>query len=80
MLYSTSDKAQLFAKNFSNSNLDELGVSLPVLISRTNLKLHISITPKMVEKVIMNLDSSKTGLDCILVMVLKNCEHEISYI
>ena len=80
VLYSTSDKAQLFAKNFSNSNLDELGVSLPVLVSRTNLKLHISITPKMVEKVIMNLDSSKTGLDCILVMVLKNCEHEISYI
>ena len=80
VLYSASDKAQLFAKNFSNSNLDELGVSLPVFVSRTNLKLHISITPKMVEKVIMNLDSSKTSLDCILVLVLKNCEHQLSYI
>ena len=50
--------------------------------SRTNLKLHnISVTPKMVEKVITNLDSSKTsGPDCIPVVVLKNCEPELSYI
>ena len=71
------------AKNFSkNSNLDDCGISLPVFPSRTNLKLHnISITPKMVEKVIMNLNSSKaSGLDCIPVVVLKNCEPELSYI
>ena len=83
MLSSASDKAKLFAKNFSkNSNLDDSGMSLPVFPSRTNLKLHnISLTPKMVKKVIMNLDSSKaSGPDCIPVVVLKNCEPELSYI
>ena len=83
VLSSASDKAKLFAKNFSkNSNLDDSGISLPVFPSRTNLKLHnISITPKMVKKVIMNLDSSKaSGPDCIPVLVLKNCEPELSYI
>ena len=83
VLSSASDKAKLFAKNFSkNSNLDDSGISLPVFPSRTNLKLHnISITPKMVNKVITNLDSSKaSGPDCILVVVLKNCEPELSYI
>ena len=83
VLSSASDKAQLFAKNFSkNSSLDDSGVSLPVFPSRTNLKLHnISITPKMVKKVIRNLDSSKaSGPDCIPVVVLKNCEPELSYI
>ena len=83
MLPSASDKAKSFAKNFSkNSNLDDSGISLPVFPFRTNLKLHnISITPKMVKKVITNLDSSKaSGPDCILVVVLKNCEPEHSYI
>ena len=83
MLSSASDKAKLFAKNFSkNSNLDDSGVSLPVFPSRTNLKLHnISITPKMVKKVITNLDSSKaSGPDCVPVVVLNNCEPELSYI
>ena len=80
---SASDKAKLFAKNFSkNSNLDDSGISLPVFPSRTYLKLHnISITPKMVKKVITNLDSSKaSGPDCIPVVVLKNCEPELSHI
>ena len=80
---SASDKAKLFAKNFSeNSNLHDSGISLSVFPSRTNLKLHnIFVTPKMVEKVITNLDSSKaSGLDCIPVVVLKNCEPELSYI
>ena len=83
LLSSTSDKAKLFAKNFSkNSNLDDSGISLPVFPSRTNLKLHnISITPKMVKKVITNVDSSKaSGRDSIPVMVLKNCGSELSYI
>ena len=83
MLSSGSDKAKLFAKHFSkNSNLDYSGISLPVLISRTNLKLHnISITPTMVKKVIKNLDLTKEfGPDCIPVVVLKNCEPELSYI
>ena len=80
---SSSDKAKLFAKTFyKNSNLDNSGIPLPVFPSRTNLKLHnISVTPKMVKKVIMNLDLSKaSGPDCIPVVVLKNCEPEHSYL
>ena len=83
MLSSASDKAKLFSENFSlNSNLDDSGVSLPVFRSRTNLKLHnISILPKMVRKVVMNLDLSKaSGPDCVPVVVVKNCEPELSYI
>ena len=83
MLSSASDKAKLFAKSFSeNYNLDDLGISLFVFPSRTNLKLYnIYLTPKMVKKVLMNLDSSKaSGPDCILVVVLKNGEPELSYI
>ena len=83
VLSCASDKAKLFAKNFSkNTNLDDSGISLPVFPSRTNQKLdNISITPKMVKKVIPNLDSSKaSGPACIPVVVLKNCEPELSYI
>ena len=83
MLSSPSDKAKLFAKNISkNPNLDDSGISLPVFPSRTNLKLHnISVTPKMVKKVIMNLAlSNASGPECIPVVVLKNCEPELSYI
>ena len=59
MLSYASGKAKLFAKNFSkNSNLDDCGISS--FPCRTNLKLHnISITPKVIKKVITNLDSSK---------------------
>ena len=35
----------------------------------------------MVKRVITNLDSSKAfGLNCIPVVVLRNCEPELSYI
>ena len=46
VLSSASDKAKLFAENFSkNSNLDDSDISLPVFPSKTNLKLHnISVT------------------------------------
>ena len=83
MLSSTSDKTKLFAVNFSmKSDLDDSGISLPVFPFRTDLKLHnISVTPKMVRKVVMNLNLLKTsGPDCIPVVVLKNCELELSYI
>ena len=83
MLSSASDKAKLFAENFSiNSNLDDSGISLPIFPCRTNLKLHnISVTPKLIRKVVMNLDLSKaSGPDCIPLVVLKNCETELSYI
>ena len=74
VLSSASDKAKLFAEKFSlNSNLDDFGISLPAFPSRTNLKLHnIFVTPKMVRKVVMNLDLSKaSGPDCIPVVVKK---------
>ena len=84
MLSSASDKEKLFGETFSkNSNLDDLGKSLPFFPSRNNLKLHnFSVTPKMVHnKFIMNLDLSQApGPDCIPVVVLKNCEPELSYI
>ena len=41
VLSSASDKAKLFAENFSkNSNLDDSGISLPVFPSRINMRLH----------------------------------------
>ena len=51
VLFSASDQPKLFAKNFSeDSYLDYSGISLPVFLSRINLKHHsISITPEMVE-------------------------------
>ena len=83
MLPSASDQAKLFAENFSkNYNSNDSRISLPLFPSRTNLKLNnISITPKMVKKLIMNLDLLKaSGANCILVVVLKNCKPELSYI
>ena len=56
-------------------------IALYLFPSRTNLKLCISVTPKMVKKIIMNLDLSKTsGPNCIPVVVLKICESELPYI
>ena len=75
MLSSSSDKAKLFAKSISkNSNLDDSGISVHVFPTRTNLKLHnVFVTPKIVKKVIKNLDLSKaSGPDCISLVVLKN--------
>ena len=72
ILSSVSDKEKFLAENFSkNSNLDDSGISLPVFSPRTNLKLHnISVTPKMVKKVIMNLDLSRaSNPDCIPVVL-----------
>ena len=83
VLSSASDKAKLFAENFSlNSHLDDSSIPLSVFPSRANLKLrNISVTCKMVRHVIMNLDLSKAcDPDCISVVVLKNCQPELSYI
>ena len=83
VLSSASDEAKLFPKKLPrNSNFDDSSVSLPVFPSRTNPKLHsISITAKIVKKVLTNLDSSKaSGLDCIPVVVPKKCELEPSSI
>ena len=81
VLFPLYHKAKLFAENFSkDSDLDDSGISLLVFSSRTNLKLHnITVTLKMVKKVITHLDYLKaSGPDCIPVVVLKNCEPERS--
>ena len=78
-----SDQAKLFAKNLSrNSNLDDSCISLSVFSSRTNGKLHIiSITLKLVKKVITYLDLPKaSGSYCIPVVLLQDCEAEFPYI
>ena len=61
VLPSASYKAKFFAENFSkNSNLDGSGISLSFFTSRTNSRLHnISVAPKIVKKVMINLDLSK---------------------
>ena len=66
----------------SNSNLYDSDIPLYVFSSEANLKLqNISITLKIVKKVITNLDSSKaSGSGCVPVVVLKNCQLEPSYI
>ena len=76
VLSSATDKVKLFDKNFfNNSNFENSGIPLPDFLSRTNLKLHnIYVIPKMVNKVIMNLNSSRASSpEFIPVMVLKNC-------
>ena len=83
VLPSAYDEAKLFTTIFSeNSNLHDLGISLPVFPSKKNLTLHnISVTPTLVKKVIANLDLSNVpDPDCIPVVILKNCEPEVSYI
>ena len=83
VLTSASEKAKLFAELFSkNSNLDDSGHELPTFNRRTDITLsNMVITPKMVKKAISNLDSSKaSGPDGIPVVVLKNCEPELSFI
>ena len=84
LLYSTAQRCclqHLIKQNTRNTNLDNLGISLPVFPSRTNLELHnISVTSKIVKKFMTNLELSKaSGPHCIPVVVLKNCEPGLSY-
>ena len=86
ILYSTDQRCcllYLIKPNYLlKTFLTTLTLMTQVFHSRTNLKLHnISVTPKMVKKVITNFDSSKASCpDCIPVVLLKNCEPELSYI
>ena len=52
------------------------GISLPNFLSRIIFKLHnIPVTPKIVKKVITDLDPSKaSALHCTAVVILKNFE------
>ena len=54
--------------------------ALPAFSSRTNLKLqNISVTPKLIKKVMANLDLPKASCpDGIAVVVLQNCESKLS--
>ena len=82
-MLSSASEVLSFAENFSKSfNIADSGISLAAFHSRTNLKLHnISITLRMVKKIIMNLDLPKaSGPDCLPVKVLKRCELKLSYI
>ena len=81
MLSSASDKAKLFAENISKNSNQDSGISLPVFPSRTNLKMHNNaVTPKIVKNIITNLDLSKVSRpNRIPVVVLKNCDPELSY-
>ena len=77
-----SDKANILLKVFLR-NFILTPVSLYLLFFyRTNQKPdNISITPKLLNKVITNLDLLKTsGPDYIPVVVFKNCEPKLSYI
>ena len=67
------------AQRSSNLHLRTFLRTLTLITNRTNLELHnISVTLKMVKMVIRNLNLSKaSGADCILVVVLKNCEDEL---
>ena len=73
MLSSASNKAKLFPKTL----ILKTQVSLYPL---SFLELHnITVTPKIVKKVIRKLASSKTSSpDCICVVVLNNCEPTLS--
>ena len=75
-------KQKVLLKTFLTLLKTLILMTLPVFPSRTNLKLHnIFVTSKLVEKVITNPDSSESSVPhCIPVMVLKNCEPELSYI
>ena len=75
-----SDEEKMFVKDISkNSNYDDWGISLK---PKTYLKLGIiPVTPKLVIKVITNLDLLKaSGPDCIPVVVMKNFEAGVLYI
>ena len=58
-----------------NSSLDDSGISLPIFPSRTNFKLHnITVTPKMVRKIVMNFDLSKASAPDFIVDHLEKCD------
>ena len=82
MLSSSSVKSKFYAKTFSkNFNLGDSSISLSAFSSRTNLKMNISIIPKLVKKGKTNLNSSKMCcFDCIPAVVLKKCKSELSYV
>ena len=81
VLTTSTDKANLFARNFSyNSTLDDSNQLLPDFPSRTEHRLTSrKITARMVSHAIYHLDACKaTGPDRIPSIVLKMCSPELS--
>ena len=80
VLSSASDKAKLLAENFSkNSNLDYSSISLLAVSSRTNLKLHIPATVKLIKRVMADRDLSKAySPNCVPVIHLNDCKLKLS--
>ena len=56
-------------------------ISLPAFFYRSNPKLQSYLaTPKFIKKIIINLDLPMvSGADCITLVVLDNCEPELSF-
>lgn len=82
MLSSPFGKSKLFAEIISeNSNLDGLENLLSFRSSRTIPKLHnLSVTPKMLKKVINTFNSSKgSGPYCIPLVALSNCPETFKF-
>ena len=81
VLTTSTDKANLFARNFSyNSTLDDSYQLLPDFPSRTEHRLTSrKITARMVSHAIYHLDTCKvTGPDRIPSIVVKMCSPELS--
>ena len=80
VLSSASDKAKLLAESFSkNSNLDYSSISLLAVSSRTNLKLHIPATLKLIKRVMADRDLSKAySPNCVPVIHLNDCKLKLS--
>ena len=79
----SSNKTNLCDEDFSNDfNLDDSDIYLPVFPYGNNRKHYIiPITPKLVKKAIINFDLSKVPCPaCILMVVQRNCEPEVSCI
>ena len=69
---STSEKQNCLLKNF---------LTTLILMTQVCFYLHSLLMFKLVKKVIINFDLSQASRpDCIQVVVLKNCESELSYI
>ena len=81
LLFSASNKAKRFAKNFSTtSNLDDSDIFLPAFLSGADMKLHnIHVIPKLVMKIIFNVDFVKASVpDLVPFLALNKCEPDIS--
>ena len=75
-----ADKASLFARNFSNSILDDSAHNLSDFPAWTNISnSSVRITPKFVGRAIFNLATSNSLiLNGIHVIVLNMCSPELS--